>query len=282
MSELETQNDPRSNGFLHFIRTAIRIFITILLAVGLGVGAYYSVVYVLPRLQERFLQPIEDNSSRLESLERNLENQMSVMQERWDSLAQRIQTLEIKYDDQQTNQGMIQSTLEQLASENQAAQATLQSFQAENQLLNSQVDNLQTQVAANHNHLSYLATQQVPAGLIRAEANMLLVMDLLSRSQQSLLHENYGLSAQDLQEAQTLLTDLLPQLPSYQQEIVERILESNKTALEALPDSPRLAARALDLSWQLAAQGLPGQSPPTTLQPTPSPTPAPTSTPAAN
>lgn len=278
MSELETQKDPRSNGFLRFIRTVIRILITIILAVGLGAGAYYSVIYVLPRLQDRFLQPIEENTSRLESLEGKFENQLSIIQERWDSLAQRIQTLEIKYDDQQSNQGMIQSTLEQLASENQAAQATLQSFQTENQLLNSQVDNLQTQAAANQDHLSYLATQQVPVELIRAEAKMLLVMDLLSRSKQSLLHENYGLSAQDLQEAQTLLTDLLPKLPSFQQEVVRRILESNKTALEALPDSPRLAAGALDLSWQLAAQGLPGQSPPTTPQATPTPDRTPSST----
>lgn len=279
MSELETQNDPRSKGWLRFIQTAIRIIITILLAVGLGAGAYYSVVSVLPRIQERFLQPIKDNSLRLDSLERNLENQLTAWEERWDTLAQRIQTLEIKFDDQQSNQGLIQSTLEQFASENQEAQATLQSLQTENQLLNSQVNILQTQVVVNQDHLSYLATQQVPAELIRTEAKMLLLMDLLSRSKQSLLNDNYGLSAQDLQEAQTLLSELLPKLPPFQQEVVQRIIESNNTALDSLPDSPRLAAGALDLSWELAAQGLPERA---SSKVTPTPTPSPTSTPTSN
>lgn len=272
------QNPPAVN----FFRDALRILLTVIIAVALGAGIYYGASSLVPWVQEQYIQPVRDNTSRLEDLRQSLEDHLARAEENFLSLTERLQTHDVQLDNLKATLDLSRSQMTALAQQNQGLQATLTVQRSKNRHLQDQIDTLSTRQAAQADHLSYLATQQLPRQAVVGETRVLVIMDLLSRAKSSLTQANYGLAASDLKLARKTLAALSPRLFSSSPEALRRVDGLLLTAQEALPEDPSAAADALDLSWRILAQGYTRDhyspqrptataSPPVTTTPQPTP-----------
>lgn len=273
----ESRPQPNPSGFRAFLATGLRVLVTIMVAVGIGAGAYFTVSGLLPRFREQVLQPVEDNTIRLDNLSLRVEDGISELQDRLDSLSQRLDSGDITRDQLKLTQSALRSTLNELSSSQDGLVETVQTGQSLLTEQSEQFSSLSTQSARNQNLLSYLATQQIPRSALDHDRQMSVVRELMLRAAMSLQHQNYGLVEEDLSQAVELLEDLQESLVPHQAAYTQELTGLLVSALEALDESPELAGDALDLAWRRSTAGLPPN--PVTGRPTFTPTPPPTSTP---
>lgn len=268
--------------------TSLRILVTVILAVGLGAGLYFGTSAVLPRLRARYIQPVEENTSRLNSLSMRLENSLENIHQRLDDLSGRITQNEIQLDQHKATQSALVSDLAALDKQQTSLQETIQAGSSQFQDLVDQVAVQSTQSARSRDLLSYLATQQIPPGALSRQEQVTILRELLLRAKVSLHHENYGQARGDLEQAVTLVDSLQTKLPRYQLAEAQELQSILVAGLEALEDSPELAADALELAWRLTVQGFssrpqhrnPTGTAPPQVTPTPLPSRTPTPTPS--
>jgi hypothetical protein len=279
-------DQPTENRLRAVLITILRILVTVVLAVGLGAGLYFGTSAALPRLRARYIQPVEENTSRLNSLSMRLENSLENIHQRLDDLSGRITQDEIQLDQHKATQSALVSDLTVLDTQQTRLQETIQAGSSQFHDLENQVAALSTQSARSRDLLSYLATQQIPPGALSRQEQVTILRELLLRAKVSLHHENYGQARVDLEQAVALIDSLQTKLPRYQLAEAQELQSILVTGLEALAGSPELAADALELAWRLTVQGFssrPQQRTPTgteaprgTPAPLPSRTPTPT------
>jgi hypothetical protein len=110
---------------------------------------------------------------------------------------------------------------------------------------------------ANARHIDALATAQFNSAGFRQEIELLRILELLSRANQSLLHSNFGLAEETLKATKIELTKLREDLPDFQREVITNMLDLVDQVVVDLPAKPALAAEKLELAWQLGINGLP-------------------------
>ena len=71
------QNPPAAN----FFRGTLRILLTVIIAVALGAGIYYGASSLVPWVQKQYIQPVRDNTSRLEDLRQSMEDHLAGAEE---------------------------------------------------------------------------------------------------------------------------------------------------------------------------------------------------------
>lgn len=235
----------------------LRLLLTVIVAVLLGAVIYFSAVGWIPYLDNKILQPIDNNITQLQEL---VETQ-SVIE---DQIASLIATLDTSQSAQEEGTSLYQSTLEALEQDiQQLKDNTDNLFTAvsDNTRMATQIQlqmaTLTAQQSANDHHFSALATAQMSRIGIFEEIELLKVLDLLSRANQFLLHSNYGQAEEILQSAVIELTDLQERLPGFQQDAISNILDLVEQTIIDLPGKPTLAAEKLELAWQLGITGLP-------------------------
>ncbi len=175
-----------------------------------------------PTIDERFFQPVSDNSADI------------------DTLASRIDELEVR--------------IAELESRTETILTTSDSAAAEDTQLVGRLDDLAAAIDAQTARLEGLEetafglaeTDEIAAATLERELTVLRAMELMSRARLSLYQANYGLAREDVVAARDVLADI-----ETADETVADAIDRLEVTIAALPDRPVAAAADLDIAWQL-------------------------------
>ena len=253
--------------------TLLRLLLTIGIACLLGAVIYYTAIGWVPNLGNNFFQPLNNNNAIIQALKETqtaFENQIASLVETVDS-NQALTDGELLVI--QSTQEMMEEDLQKLADSGRENQSMAESISYLSTLYPELLSTLSAQQSANTRHIDALATAQMSSSGTDQEIKLLIILDLLSRGNQFLLHSNFGLAEEILASANTELLSLRDALPSYQQEVISDMQELVEGALADLPAKSTLAAEKLELAWQIGLSGLP-QPVEGEITDTPKPTPS--------
>lgn len=265
-------------GIGAFLKFLLRLAFVVLLAILLGTGVYLGIAYGLPALQRQYIQPVQDNSQRLDEMEAQYEQDMQQISRRQDAFTKRLETLENQSDvnkelfaDQQLQLDTLAETqtnqtvkldelmpLETAISDNTSA---LDDLQTDMLALQSEIEELNQTVSEHSQSLQSLndeneeQSEQMVA--IQRDLQLLWVLDLLTRSRLFLEQDNYGLANSATQVVYDRLVALQDEEFFDQPEVVEQVISYLENALENLPNNPEVAGEALQDAWQLLVLTLP-------------------------
>lgn len=240
----------------------LRITLVLLTGAVIGGVVYFSAVGWVPYLEQRIFDPIARNRDLLQEVaatQSALENQLNVLLE-----------------DQAKNS---LSDAQNLESTITSAEQNIDQLEAEIETISAysftQVPALLATLTANQQafeiNLSALATAQMEYLGTGFESEFLRIIVLLSRANQFLLHDNYGLAEDQLAAAQQILLEMEEKLDDWQRVQASDLLNLIESIRADLPGQPALASGKLEHAWQLALLGF--QAPTINdLNGTPSPT----------
>lgn len=269
-----------SEKVVKFFQIILRLILTTLLAIIVGASLYYGIAYGIPAFQKNYIQPVYDNTQRLDNVEIRQSQQQEQLVERIEAIRERMETLEIKNDAAKEVFAELQTQIDDLSGEVYSAQATAQASQAYAEGLAANLQEalatIEAQQAQTQDEVEDLTSEQIPVESLLNELTLVKVMELLTRAKQSLLHNNFGLAQYDLQAAQELLYDLQGKVTEEQMAQIDQILQHLDTISDQLPDYPNLASSELEIIWQLLVTcGSEEGEDASQIAPTPTPTPTP-------
>lgn len=288
MSVDTTPPDQPSIGrqFWHALGTFFRFFLrlafVVILAVFLGSAIYFGITIGLPALQRQYIQPVQDNSLRLEDLENQYGQDIQNITSRLDSLSDRLETLEAQSDDNKETHAILDAQMDSLL-EAQATQAAtleelspLQNEVAEHREaideLSAEQGALQTETEAVSDAITEFeqdlqelieerSEQADQLANLQRDIQLLWTLDLITRSRLDIAQDNFGLARSAVQAAHDRLAVLEEETQIEESEVVVQIKAYLDTALENLPDDPQEAEVALLNAWQLLVLNLPVEQP---------------------
>ena len=241
----------------------LRILLVLLAGGLIGTVVYFSAAGWVPYLEQRVFEPIRSNrdlAQELEATQIALAEQLSFLSE-----------------NQGENQFIHNQALESTIA---AAERQIDQLEAELETLTAfsytQIPALLATLTAdqqsNQNHISILATAQMEVIRSGSGSDLVTINALLSRANQYLLHDNYGLAKDQLIISQQLLQEMVEGLTGSQLAQALELLALIEGSLMDLPDQPSLASVKLELAWQLTLGGF-DTTTDLELKSTPSPTP---------
>jgi len=207
--------------FLNVLRALLRLVLLVLLIVGVGASIYYGAPY----LREKFIAPVEQNTTRVNELE----NEIATLQTQLTEI--NAQLIEANNQITETNNRI--DTLEQSIEAHTASLEKLAGMQA----------TLETQLQENDDK-ALLA--------LKHEIVLTRILDMLARARLYLAQSNFGLAKEDAQAARDLLTEL--QADS-QDEVLIQAGTRLDLALGNLPAFPVVASGDLEIAWQILMTG---------------------------
>lgn len=232
------------------LRVALRILLVALIGIGLGAAAYFGVPFAYRQLVE----PVQDNSARLDSLAQELEQARTELSDLADRSDGRIADLEAANAANKESLAELQakSDLDQTEFNQQLDQLTARLDELE-QALSAQADAID----------QALATPTAPdPELVRQLAVNRALLHLL-RARQSMFENNLGLAAAEVQQARAALADL---------EGMEPAIARLDQALVEFAATPLVAGDDLEAAWRLLTAADSQSSSPTAEPLAPSPT----------
>jgi chromosome segregation ATPase len=282
-SENTPQNQPSfgarlRQGFGSFLKFLLRLAFVVLLAILLGSGIYLGIAYGLPALQRQYIQPVQDNSLRLDEMEAQYEQDMQQISRRQDALTKRLETLEAQSDvnkelfanqqmqldtlaEAQTNQTVILDELMPLETAVSDNTNALDELGADMETLQSEIEALNQTMTEHSQSLQSLndenEEQNEQLVEIQRDLQLLWALDLLTRSRLFVEQDNYGLARSATEVVYDRIIVLQEEEFFDQNEVIEQIISYLENALESLPDNPGTAEDALQNAWQLLVLTLP-------------------------
>jgi Tfp pilus assembly protein PilN len=184
--------------------------VTLLLAIVVGVGAGLYVGW--PVVYERYIAPIQANSTDLDAMR----GRLAELQHQVDAIAA----------DQSAMQAGVTAIDDRLAEHDRRLSA---------------LDALTETLASNDTAAMAETSRQV---------RLLKAMELMSRARLFLYQANYGLAVQDIRTARDLLLVLGQDNPALEGASIAIAADALTRALSALPDFPIAASADLDIAWQ--------------------------------
>ena len=207
--------------FLNVLRALLRLVLLVLLIIGVGAAIYYGAPY----LRDKFIAPVEQNTTRVNELENEIANLQTQLTEI------NAQLIEANNQIIETNNRI--DTLEQSIDAHTASLEKLAGMQA----------TLETQLQENDNK-ALLA--------LKHEIVLTRILDMVARARLYLAQSNFGLAKEDAQAARDLLTGL-------QTESNDEVLNQAGTRLDLalgnLPAFPVVASGDLEIAWQILMTG---------------------------
>jgi len=237
----------RLRRFLGFL---VRLVLVMIVGVAIGVGLYFG----LPWLYQRYVVPVEENTTNLvelQSRQEQTEQQLADLQAKLQTLA----TVQDQHDQSLTG---LDQRLGEIEKEISARTNSL-----------SALEEMQTELQAR---------DELASAELGRQINLLKSMELLSRARLFMYQSNFGLASQDVQIARQLLATVQPDAPEPLATELDAVLLRLDMTLSNLPDFPVAASDDLDIAWQILLSGLPDTTSTLTASPTPlrpaSPTPS--------
>ncbi|MBC8504384.1 MAG: hypothetical protein ISR58_11310 [Anaerolineales bacterium] len=271
---------PKKNRFLGFIRFVVRFLFVLILAIGIGAGIYYLAVTGIPWLYQRYVQPVEENTLRLDDLEAHQDQELDLLTTRLESMQQRLTDLEIQSDVYKETISSLESKLAAFVEIQEAQSEALVTLepvpsvivetQSDLVVLQGALGILATTIESLNQQITSLSEEEQaePPGLVDLKNEMQLFrgMEFLTRARLFLSLGNLEEAESNNQDVLELLTILVTEVPDYQRPALEQINVFLLEALLALPDSPVRAADQLEGAWSLIKIGLPEEKTSTPAQ----------------
>jgi hypothetical protein len=255
--------DQLGRGLGGIFKFLIRLTFTLVLAVALGAGIFYGIQSGLPAIEQKYVQPVRDNSAAIAALETQATDTAATYEEQIDELQDRLDTLELQSDSEKETIAALEiqvATLVPLLEEQAALAEQVALLDAQINDLDSALSGAQTENQATLDSLDEsIAILQVEnaysAEEIYLELQFVKAMALVTRAQLYIAQENLGLAATDVVLAQEILADLAT-LDAFADVNLTPVLTRLALAIEGLPDTPDQAAADLDTAWELLAAGI--------------------------
>jgi len=225
--EMEMKSGP-SVGKV--IITLVKILFVVLLGTAAGAAAYFG----LPELYRGVVQPVRDNTARIQVLEDSGQDQLQSAREYRDETAETISGFE----------GKLSELTEQLSE-----------FEAELMLSGELISELRTEVFALQAENTDLSRETAlleegrPIQEMRRQIQVVRVLELINRIYASIGRENYGIASADLQAALDVMDVLLVSYPEEQLGALENARANLELAQTRLPGQTRQALNELDNAW---------------------------------
>jgi hypothetical protein len=221
-----------------FLRFLVRLFLVIIVGAAIGVGLYFG----LPWLYQRYVVPVEQNTSNLvelQSRQEQTEQQLVDLQSKLQMLA----TVQDQHDQSLTDLDQRLGEVEKEITPHTESLSALEKIQADLQQQNKSA-----------------------SAELERQIDLLKAMELLSRARLFMYQSNFGLARQDVQIARDLLATVQPDAPKPLATELEAVILRLDMTSSNLPDFPVAASDDLDIAWQILLAGLPESTP------TPTPT----------
>lgn len=235
----------RAGGVLKFL---VRLLSLLIILGAVSIGLYY----VLPRLYQQYLQPVQENTDQLEQLrDQQIQNEQTLTE-----LGARLAGIETAQAGQVETIATLETRLGDLEAGIAAHTETL-----------AQLEQMQATLQSRTDAAGVELEQQI---------QLLKAMELLSRARLFMYQSNFGLAEQDVLIARNLLAAVQPDAPESLADDLTAVILRLDLTLSNLPNFPVAASDDLDIAWQILLGGLPqGQPfsagtpiPDTTLTPT--------------
>jgi chromosome segregation ATPase len=236
----------------------------------LGVGIYYAFAYALPALQRRYIQPVEENTERLDQLEAQQEQRGELL----GTYQARLADLEIQNDSYKATITMLQSWQADdsiaLATQSSAL-ATLQplpemalTLDAASAAMQSELEAIAADVEANAEELKALGVEDEDRteriAQIERDLETLEVMEFLTRARLYLSQGNFEQAEANIEAGLDVLAALDAAETRAQEVDYAQVIAQLEDALEALPDNPVTATDRVDGAWQLLTEDTEAES----------------------
>lgn len=250
------KNTSSSPGLVIF-----RLLLTLITAVLLGGVIYFGTSGWIPFLGKNIFQSVSENQSQLEKIK----DTQKALEEGLTGISATLDASSLNQDDTllgyQATLTRIEADMENLVEDLKSARASIDTNTQINSYISTvypqRLYEIEEKQSANSRHIEAIATIQMRAAGINEDLVLIRILDLFSRTNQFLLHSNYGLAEESLETAKKELDNLVETAPGFQRDYIKTILIHVENAIDDLPAKPALAADELELAWQLGIDGLP-------------------------
>jgi len=259
----QKERPDKTGGGKYFLRSLTHLFFVILIGVGIGIGLFYGISY----LTDRYFQSVQTNTEQIAALETRISDMDQLLSDRMDGALTRLETLEVQSDTNKQTFSEMEGQLAVLETSVEEQQTTLMALQNEQENLAATLEPLPVKFDDIDLYLKELETEVSDyseiADLLEAElmitsshiettaqqVEWLKVLTLLSHAQLYLSQNNLGLAQQQVESTLPILDQLLGDANINQATVISNVRAKIIAALDALPDSPLLAASELDSAW---------------------------------
>jgi uncharacterized membrane protein (Fun14 family) len=274
---MTTPNNPPPNTGLGtrlghalrvFLRALVRLLLIVCVLALLGLALYYGV----PAVYSRFIQPVQENTLRIESLQTSQAQTDQLAAQNMTDAQNHIGTLESQYNRDSQAMVTVQAHLNNIEARSGDDVSQIKASSERLDALNSSIKQIFSDMAAitttlktDKTNIQELA-DKIHAGdpaikTLYQDLQLVKAMELITRSRLFLGQNNLGLAQVDIQAAHDLLNGLQNQVEPYQAEEVNAVVQRLNLALGNLPGAPVLAADDLEIAWQMLIRGLPNKTP---------------------
>ncbi len=267
------------------LKFLLRLLFVAIIGAAVGLGLYLAAVYGVRFINTEMVQPVRDNTQRLDDLEAyrasdlialdqrlnavqsqvaTLLTQGDTQREKIDSITQRLTNAENDVTDALAGMEKAQADADALTVETlklsprlDAADDALDTVKGTTDALMEALTSLETEVA----DLIVRVADDAEVKVLRNDVMLLKAMESLTRARLFLIQENNGLVAQEISSARDMLLILLGMVPDFQKDAVQAILQRLDLARDNLTAAPTVAVDDLEAAWKLLLAGLPATAP---------------------
>ena len=269
------------HGLGWFLKFLLRLVFVVIIGAGLGLGVYLAAVYGVQLFDTQLMQPIRDNSQRIDDLqtfrmsdEETLELRLVTMQkqvdaliaqgdnqrEYLDSMDSRLADAEDAVDDALANVETAQADLLTLTAETDDLPPRLDELDDALEVLELASEDLLETLGAVETELTEIAGKvddDSALTVMQYDVMMLKAMESLTRARLFLSQDNVGLASEEIIGARDTLLILKGMVPDFQKDAVQAILQRLDLSRDNLTSAPSIAVDDLEAAWQLLLIGLP-------------------------
>lgn len=272
---MSTEQTRTRGGIGRFFAVLLRLTFVVIMAIILGVAAYWGI----PRLYTNVITPIQNNISRVDTLEQRvtlLEEQTSQQNE---ELLDRIGSIELGIDALREELASLEGRITALEEQAQAQQEALQQLQenltAQTETTEADLQTLDERVSTLEEAQRDLAARMAaPEAAIPSFERQLWLMTAwqqLLKARVHLLEENIGDARVAMRAARDALILVLSKSPEGEAETVQGLIERLDAIQADIESRPFLAAQRLDALWSEVEVLFRPPTQPTTEETQPSP-----------
>jgi chromosome segregation ATPase len=203
--------------------------------------------------------------SRLAALETAQAEQVEVQRQHSDAHA----ALEEDLLAVQGSYEQLQTELDALGSQVQSLETGLSGIEDDLQAIEDNIQTLGGEIERIESLAAQVEDNEQRQTAVENEFQLLRTMAMLTRSRMHLANGNTTLASADILVARELLVSLQAELPEFQAQALQEMIDLLDAALGFLPRSPLQASDRLEGAWDLLLNGLPSEA--TALEGTPTP-----------
>lgn len=289
---MTTETNSKPSFLARLGRFLLRLLFVIIVGIALGVGIYYGMLLI----NRVYIQPVEDYAARLEALEAGQQQTEQLITQRFETMTERLDALEIQGDTTKESLSELDSRLAAVETDQEAQAAEINTVTAEVESMQTTLSELQTSQAdmqatlgdfqdtvsgleglqsdfeqaqqdiqdINENIESLemgLQEYVLGQGALRVDVELLKAMEQLTRSRIFLTQGNTSQAQAEIRAVASMLSGLAEVVPEGQAAYLEDAVTVLDESLAFLPRSPLQAADRLEGAWQMLLEGLPEELP---------------------